>query len=126
LVWWKHRLFWSSWDWGNVDRRSVFMFSTFLSLKRVDSGEEEARVDGLWVLWYGDGLNGGRRGWGARGWDGWWLWVVRGEIEMFRFRVCCAQWRLESSEKRGVRRDSIKFSIYTRDRNFWTGPVWSG
>jgi hypothetical protein len=43
---------------------------------------------------------------------------VRGEIEMFRFRVCCAQWRLESSEKRGVRRDSIKFSIYTRDRNF--------
>ena len=47
---------------------------------------------------------------------------MRGEIEMFRFRVCCAQWRLESKlesgEKRGVRRGSIKFSIYTRDRNF--------
>jgi hypothetical protein len=60
---------------------------------------EEARVDGLWVLWYGGDLSGGRRGWGARGWDGGWLSVVRGEIEMFRFRFC-AQWRVNWSLER--------------------------
>ena len=31
---------------------------------------EEARGDGLRVLWYGDGLSGGRRGRGARGTTG--------------------------------------------------------
>jgi len=36
----------------------------------VDSGEEKARVDGLWVLWYGNGLSGDQKGWGVRGWDG--------------------------------------------------------
>jgi hypothetical protein len=50
----------------------------FLSLRRVESGEwrgrgEEARVDGLWVIWYGGGLSGGRRGRGARGRDDRWL-----------------------------------------------------
>ena len=40
------------------------------------------------------------------------------EIEMFRFRVSAAESKLESGEKRGVRRGSITFSIYTRDRTF--------
>jgi hypothetical protein len=40
------------------------------------------------------------------------------EIEMFRFRVSVAESKLESGEKRGVRRGSITFSIYTRDRTF--------
>jgi hypothetical protein len=43
---------------------------------------------------------------------------VRGEIEMFRFRVCYRSGELESGEKRGVQRGSIKFSISIRDRNF--------
>ena len=37
------------------------------------------------------------------------------EIEMFRFRVSAAESKLE---RREVRRGSIPFSIYTRDRTF--------
>jgi len=44
----------------------------------VESGEwrgrgDEARGDGLRVLWYRGGLSGGGRGWGVRGRDGGWL-----------------------------------------------------
>jgi hypothetical protein len=78
-------------------------------------------VGGLWVLWYGGGLSGGRRGRGAgrrvalssERRD-----CLKIEIEMFRFRVSTAESKLESGEKRGVRRGSITFSIYTRDRTF--------
>ena len=40
---------------------------------------------------------------------------MRGEIEMFRFGVSAVESKLESGEKRGVRRGSRTFSIYTRD-----------
>ena len=51
---------------------------------------------------------------------------MRGEIEMFRFRVCCAQWRVNWSLERKEGCGAIKFSIYTRGPKFLnqSGPVW--